>query len=346
MAGFLPAINTLASICRQTRPPTLYEGPSQYKTNCEYETFVDPRLKMHKKTVKTNLLLLLVAMIWGSAFVAQRLGMESIGPLLFSGLRFMMAALVVLPFLLYRRHTGTVKGRLLDRGLLGGGLVLGLIVTAGINLQQIGLLYTSVSHAGFITGMYVLMVPLLGLLIGQRASAGTWLGACMAMGGLYLLTVEDGFRIAGGDWLQLAGALCWAVQVLVMGHLARQHDPLRLAFIQFVTCALFSLLGALWLEPVSLPSIMDAAPALLYAGILSIGVAFSLQAIALQHARPAHAAIILSLEGVFAALAAAMFLGETLALQGYLGAALMLVAMLLAQLWPQRPQQPLPCPGR
>ncbi len=297
---------------------------------------------MPKKLLQTNLLLLLVAMIWGSAFVAQRLGMDSIGPLLFSGLRFILGALVVLPFLLYRRHAGKVSTPFLDPSLLRGGFLLGLIVTAGINLQQAGLLFTSVSHAGFITGMYVLMVPLLGLLIGLRTNTGTWLGAVLAMCGLYLLTVEDGFRIAGGDWLQLASALCWAVQVLVMGYLAKKHDPLRLAFIQFVTCAVFSLLAALLLEPFSLPHIVQAAPALLYAGILSIGIAFSLQAIALQRARPAHAAIILSLEGVFAAIAAALFLGETLSVQGYFGAALMLGAMLLAQLWPQQPQ---PAPG-
>ncbi len=303
---------------------------------------------MQKKLLHTNLLLLLVAIIWGSAFVAQRLGMDSIGPLLFSGLRFILGALVVLPFLLYRRHTRKVSDPFLDPALVSGGVLLGLIVTIGINLQQTGLLYTSVSHAGFITGMYVLIVPLLGLLIGLRANTGTWLGAMLAVTGLYLLSVEDGFQVATGDWLQLGSALSWAIHVLVMGHLAKQHDPLRLAFIQFVTCAAISLLAALWLEPVSLPSIVQAAPALLYAGLLSIGVGFTLQAVALQHARPAHAAIILSLEGVFAALAAVILLGETLSLQGYLGASLMLGAMLLAQLWPQRQQpgtvdEPLPC---
>jgi drug/metabolite transporter (DMT)-like permease len=305
---------------------------------------------MPKKALQTNALLLLVAMIWGSAFVAQRLGMESIGPLLFSGLRFILGALVILPFLLYRRRSGKVDTPFFDLALLRGGFVLGLIVTAGINLQQTGLLYTSVSHAGFITGMYVLMVPLLGLLIGLRIGTGTWLGAILAVTGLYLLTVEEGFRIAGGDWLQLASALCWAVQVLAMGYLAKRHDPLRLAFIQFVTCAALSLAAALLLEPFSLPAIVQAVPSLLYAGILSIGVAFSLQAVALQRAKPAHAAIILSLEGVFAAVAAAVLLGEALSPQGYLGAGLMLCAMLLAQIWPQAKQpatteEPLPCPG-
>lgn len=304
---------------------------------------------MQKKLLQTNALLLLVAIIWGSAFVAQRLGMDSIGPLLFSGLRFILGALVVLPFLIYRHYSHKTHGPFLNRQLVMGGVLLGVIVTVGINLQQTGLLHTSVSNAGFITGMYVLIVPLLGLLIGLRAHAGIWLGALLALTGLYLLSVGDGFQVARGDFLQLGGAFSWAVHVLVMGHLARQYDPLRLTFIQFVTCAVLSLAGALWLEPVSLPHILDAVPALLYAGLLSIGVGFSLQAIALSRARPAHAAIILSLEGVFAALAAAIFLGESLSLQGYLGAGLMLAAMLLAQLWPQRQaplaetEEPLPC---
>lgn len=304
---------------------------------------------MQKNLLQTNALLLLVAIIWGSAFVAQRLGMDSIGPLLFSGLRFILGALVVLPFLLYRRYSHRARGPFLDRQLIVGGVMLGLIVTIGINLQQFGLLHTSVSNAGFITGMYVLIVPLLGLLIGLRANTGIWLGAMLALAGLYLLSVGDGFHIARGDFLQLGGAFSWAVHVLVMGYLAKRHDPLRLTFIQFVTCAVLSLAAALSLEPISLPRILEAAPALLYAGLLSIGVGFSLQAIALSRAKPAHAAIILSLEGVFAAIAAAVFLGESLSLQGYFGAALMLAAMLLAQLWPQPPvpvaetEEPLPC---
>ena len=303
---------------------------------------------MYKKTLQINALMLLVAMIWGSAFVAQRLGMDSIGPLLFSGLRFILGALVVLPFLLYRRYTRRVTDPFLDPALLRGGILLGLVVTVGINLQQTGLLYTSVSHAGFITGMYVLIVPLLGLFIRLRTNTGTWLGAILAVGGLYLLSVEDGLQVAGGDWLQLGSAFSWAMHVLMMGYLAKKHDPLRLVFIQFVTCALLSLLAALWLEPLSWPHIIQAGPALLYAGLFSIGIGFSLQAIALQHAKPAHAAILLSMEGVFAALAAVLLLGESLSLQGYLGAALMLTAMLLAQLWPQRPQaahtdEPLSC---
>ena len=202
---------------------------------------------MAKKTLQTNLLMLLVAMIWGSALVAQRMGMDSTGPLLFSGLRFAMGALVILPFLLYRRHAGIVQLPFFAPRLLAGGMLLGVLVTAGINLQQTGLLLTSVSHAGFITGMYVLMVPLLGLLIGHHPAAGTWLGALLALAGLYLLSVEDGLRIASGDWLQLAGAFCWALHVLLMGHLAKKHDPLRLALIQFVTCAVISLLAALQL---------------------------------------------------------------------------------------------------
>lgn len=291
---------------------------------------------MSSKALQTNLLLLLTAAIWGSGFVAQRLGMDAIGPFLFSGIRFAMGALVILPLLLYRRNQGLVKGPFLQPSLLGGGVLLGLIVAVGVNLQQTGLLYTSVSNAGFITGMYVVFVPILGLMIGQRTHAGTWAGVVLATLGLFFLSVTDEFQVAAGDLLQLSSAMGWAIHVLVISWLTQKHDPMRLAFIQFIACSFFSLLAALMFEPISWASIQTAMPALLYAGILSVGTAFTLQAIALQHARPAHAAIILAMEGVFAALAAGLYLGESLSARGYLGAVLLVGAMLVSQLWPQR----------
>lgn len=293
---------------------------------------------MPSQALRADLLMLITAMIWGSAFVAQRLGMDSIGPFIYTGLRFALASLVLLPLLalLQRRSRGPAAP--LSRGLLLGGVVMGLALSLGINLQQVGLLFTTVTNSGFITGLYVIVVPILGLLIGQRSGLGIWLGASLAVLGMFLLSVGEGFTVASGDWLQLAGAFVWGVHVLLVGFFASRHDPLRLAFIQFATCAAISLLLALVFETATLDGIIKAGPAILYGGLFGVAVGFTLQVVAQQHAIASHAAIILSLEAVFAAIAGALLLGEVLALRGYLGCALMFAGMLLAQLWPK----PLP----
>lgn len=294
--------------------------------------------RMRSQALRADLLMLITAMIWGSAFVAQRLGMDNIGPFLYTGLRFALACLALLPVLalLQRRQQRPVAP--LNRNLLIGGVIMGLALSLGINLQQVGLLFTTVTNSGFITGLYVIVVPILGLLIGQRSSAGIWLGASLAVVGMFLLSVGEGFTVAAGDWLQLAGAFVWGIHVLLVGFFASRHDPLRLAFIQFATCAVISLLLAGIFETATLEGILQAAPAILYGGLFGVAVGFTLQVVAQQHAIASHAAIILSLEAVFAAIAGALLLGEVLALRGYLGCALMFGGMLLAQLWPK----PLP----
>ena len=289
---------------------------------------------MHRPSLRADLLMLLTALIWGTTFVAQRLGMNEIGPFLYTGLRFALGALVLLPWVLRRPAGGVTEP--FHRGLLAGGLLLGLALTAGINLQQVGLLFTSVTNSGFITGLYVIIVPLLGLLVGQRTGPGTWLGASLAVLGMALLSIGPDFRVASGDWLQLAGALVWGVHVLLVGALASRHDPLRLAFLQFVTCAAISLLLAGVLEEIDLDAILRAAPAVLYGGVIAVGIGYTLQVVAQKHAIASHAAIILSLEAVFAAIAGALVLDESLSARGYLGCALMFTGMLAAQLWPGR----------
>lgn len=290
---------------------------------------------MANPALRADLLMLLTAAIWGSTFVAQRLGMEEIGPFLYTGLRFGLGALVLLPLLLYR-PAGSAAPAPLSRPLLLGGALLGLVLTCGINLQQVGLLFTSVTNSGFITGLYVIMVPLLGLLIGQRAAPGTWAGAALAVLGMGLLSIGANFSVAPGDWLQLAGAVVWGVHVLLVGALASRHDPIRIAFLQFVTCALLSLLLAALLEDIDPAAILRAGPAILYGGVIAVGIGFTLQVVAQKHAIASHAAIILSLEAVFAAIAGALLLDESLPARGYLGAALMFSGMLVAQLWTRR----------
>ncbi|MDV3440039.1 DMT family transporter, partial [Pseudomonas otitidis] len=203
-------------------------------------------------------------------------------------------------------------------------------------LQQVGLLFTSVTNSGFITGLYVIIVPLLGLLLGHRTGMGTWIGALLAVGGMFLLSVGDNFQVARGDWLQLAGAVVWGVHVLLVGFFASRHDPVRLAILQFITCAVISLALALVLEDIRLDAIILAGPAILYGGVIAVAIGYTLQVVAQKHAIASHAAIILSLEAVFAAIAGALMLSESLHARGYLGCALMFVGMLVAQLWPQR----------
>lgn len=301
---------------------------------------------MNLRHYRADALMLLTAMIWGSTFVAQRLGMDHIGPFLYTGLRFLVGAVAVLPLLwLLRkpRKPGT-PGRM-SKPMLLGSLALGAVLTVGINLQQVGLLFTTVTNSGFITGLYVILVPVFGLFIGMRTHKGTWAGALLAVVGMIMLSVGPGFRVASGDWLQLVGAACWAIHVLMVGALASRYDPILVSFIQFMVCAAASLTLALIFEPIQLPMIEQALPAILYGGVLAVGVAFTLQVVAQKDAITSHAAIILSLEAVFAALAGWLILGETLSPRGLLGCALMLGGMLLAQLVPiyiERRKQPAP----
>ncbi|MDB6143673.1 MAG: putative rane protein [Pseudomonas sp.] len=299
---------------------------------------------MRRQALRADLLMLITAMIWGSGFVAQTSGMEHIGPYLYTGLRFALGSLCLLPLIL--RGPATVDAvkpePFLTQGLLLGGLVMGLALATGINLQQVGLLFTSVTNAGFITGLYVIVVPLLGLLLGHKTGMGTWLGAGLAVAGMFLLSVGDNFHVASGDWLQLIGAFVWGGHVILVGVFASRHDPIRLAFLQFATCSVISLILALIFEDIQLQSIIAAGPALLYGGIVAVGIGYTLQVVAQKDAIASHAAIIFSLEAVFAAIAGAWLLNESLQLKGYFGCALMLAGMLLAQLWPGSDQKNKP----
>lgn len=285
------------------------------------------------KTWKAELLLLLAAVIWGFAFVAQRIGMEHVGPFTYNGVRFVLGALSLLPLLLSGRRPTASTHPTDRRLLLVGSLLAGLLLFAGASLQQVGIVYTTAGKAGFITGLYVVMVPLLGLLWGHRTPWGTWVGAALAVVGLYLLTMTDRLTLAEGDGLVLIGAFFWAGHVLVIGWLSGRHiEPVLLACLQFVICAALSLPVAVATEPITLDRLWAAALPILYGGLLSVGVAYTLQVVAQRDTPPAHAAIILSLETVFAALGGWLLLNEILSERGLLGCALMFTGMLLSQL--------------
>lgn len=288
---------------------------------------------MHHRTTRADLLLLLVSVIWGFAFVAQRLGMDHLGPLGFNAARFLLGALSLLPLLLLFRKDKNSR----DSGLLKAGAIAGSVLFIGASLQQAGLVYTSAANAGFITGLYIVLVPLFGLTMGERTGANTWVGALIGAVGLYMLSVSEGLSMNPGDLLVLAGAGAWAIHVLLLSRYAPRHDNLRLAICQFVVCALLSALGALIFEPASrIPeNYWASAGPILYAGLLSVGVAYTLQVVAQKDAPPSHAAIIMSLETVFAAIGGWWLLEEYLTGRELAGCALMLAGMLLSQVsWP------------
>jgi drug/metabolite transporter (DMT)-like permease len=291
---------------------------------------------MKPGAVKADLLLLLTAAIWGLAFVAQRVGMDYVGPFTYNAVRFAVGSLSLLPLILLSRKKEQQARPELTSGngrtaLVGGGIA-GLVLFAGASLQQAGLVHTGAGKAGFITGLYVVMVPLLGLFWKQRPTPGTWLGALLAAVGLYFLSVTEQFTISFGDLLVLLSACFWAGHVLIIGWLSPKTDSLKLAAVQFAVCSLLSLAVAAGLETMSLAAIWRAAMPILYGGLFSVGIAYTLQVVAQKDAHPAHAAILLSLEGVFAAIGGWLLLGELLSPRSLLGCALMLCGMLLSEL--------------
>jgi drug/metabolite transporter (DMT)-like permease len=292
---------------------------------------------MNILTLKSDSLLLLTAVIWGFAFVAQRVGMEYVGPFTFNGVRFALGSFVLLPLILRKRkhqaNSREILTRPSTRTIIFGGGILGLTLFAAASLQQVGLVYTTAGNAGFITGLYVVIVPILGLLLGQRTDAGTWIGAFLAVAGLYLLCITDEFSISFGDMLELVGAFLWAGHVLIIGWLSPKIDSLKLAFTQFAACSVLSLITAVFTEVIVLEALFKATIPILYGGVLSVGVAYTLQVVAQRNAHPAHAAILLSLEAVFAALGGWLILNETLAPRELFGCALMFAGMLLSQLY-------------
>lgn len=285
---------------------------------------------------QANLLLLSTALIWGFSFVAQRQGMEHLSPFTFNGARFAVGSASLLPILFFfrRRQTNTQPPPWFSPLPLGGGLLLGAALFLGASFQQIGIVETTAGKAGFITGLYVIIVPMLGLIWGQQTRFSTWIGAILAVTGMYFLSITADFTISRGDLLVLVSALFWAVHVQLISRFSRKFDPLLLSLHQFLFCSLFSWLAALQWEEIRLSGLVNGLFPILYTGIFSVGIAYTLQVVAQKRAHPAHAAIILSLESVFAVLGGWLFLHEMLSLRGAIGCMLMLTGMIVSQLLP------------
>lgn len=294
---------------------------------------------MGRASFRADILCVVTALIWGLAFVAQRVGMDSMGPLAFNGVRFALGAAVLAP-LAIRSLRYPAPAPFLAGGESGfpwlSGLLAGTVLFSAATLQQVGLTYTTAGKAGFITGLYVVLVPLLGLFFGQRPARGDMIGAVAAAVGLYFLSVTERFTLAPGDGLELLGAFFWAGHMLVLGWLSPRTRAVPLAVAQYVVCSVLSLIGAVLFEDISLAGMRAALWPLLYGGLMSVGLAYTLQVVAQRDAKPAHAAILLSFESVFAALGGAVILSESLGARGILGCCLMFSGVLVSQLWPKK----------
>jgi drug/metabolite transporter (DMT)-like permease len=281
------------------------------------------------------IMLWITAAIWGFAFVAQRAGMEYIGPFTFNGIRFLLGSISLLPLLFwikFKRKSPAAK----KQNILKGGLIAGVVLFIAASLQQAGMVYTSAGKAGFITGFYVILVPLIGVFIGQHITRLLWMGAFIALAGLYLLTMSGTFVLQYGDLLILLSAFFWAVHVQVINKLVDTHAALPLSAFQFAICGILSLATGFLVETVSMATIIQAAWPLLYGGLMSVGIAYTLQVVAQQHVHPAYASIILSFETVFAVIGGWLLLNEILSLRNLAGCLLMLTGIVIVQVWGSR----------
>lgn len=285
-------------------------------------------------SIKSDLILLLAAIIWGFAFVAQRVGMNYVEPFTFTGVRFALGAIILIPFLLRSRKNRDVKPLILSwkSGLLPGCIITGLLLFAGVSLQQFGLLTTTAGKAGFLTELYVVFVPVVGLFFKHKTGIYVWAGVILSVAGLYFLCITTGFYLSHGDLLVLMCAFVFSGHVLMISWLSPRMDPYLLSVFQFLVCAILSLILAFTTETVNFNHIIDAALPIAYGGILSVGIAYTLQVIAQQKAHPAHASVILSLEAVFAAIGGWMLLNEQFSNRSLLGCLLMLAGAIVVQI--------------
>lgn len=278
------------------------------------------------------IMLWITAAIWGFAFVAQRAGMEFIGPFTFNGIRFLLGSASLVPLIFwmkFKQKSPSAK----QKNILKGGLLAGVVLFFGASLQQAGMVYTTAGKAGFITGFYVILVPIIGFFIGQHITRILWMGAFIALAGLYLLTIDGSFILQYGDLLILLAAFFWAIHMQLINKLVDTHAALPLAAFQFAVCGILSLSTAFIFETITIATIFQAAWPLLYGGLMSVGIAYTLQVVAQQHVHPVYATIILSFESVFAVIGGWLLLNEILSLRNLAGCLLMLAGMIMVQVW-------------
>jgi len=321
---------------------------------------------VNQRALRADVLLLLTAGIWGFGFVAQRSGMEYVGPFAFNGIRFILGTLSLLPLIFFRSRRGQKSGinPVPYKKKFIYSLAAGTCLFFAVILQQIGMMFTTAGNAGFITGLYVVLTPIFGIFLGRRTGPATWSGAVFTLSGLYFVCAAGKQGFNPGDIIVLASAIFWACHVLLIDRFVQNIDPIELSSGQFAVCGILMLIGTFFAEPFIMPVVEKLNPALLetgtfswlpltvlasgisaqtiafpvnaiipilYGGLGSVGIAYTLQVVAQRDAPPAHAAIILCFEGCFAAIGGALLLSEKVGLWTLLGFFLMLAGMLVTQ---------------
>ena len=293
---------------------------------------------MFVKNHKGELLLLLASMIWGSAYIFQKMGMDYVGPFTFGFFRFCIGALALVPVILLfdwrkrRERREHEIPKLTDRTLLIGSILCGLTQYAAGSLQQVGLIYTTAGKAGFITSMHIVIVPILMIFLRRRVGFVTWIGVAIAVFGMYLLCITEGMNLQLGDGLVLGCAAVYALQILFIDYYAVRTDPIRLAALQFLLAGILSGISMLLFEDLVWASVIACAVPILYTGLLEVAAAYTLEIFGQQTTSPPVTAIILSLESVFAVICGALVLGEHLTGRETMGCVLMMCAFLITQL--------------
>lgn len=290
-----------------------------------------------KQQIKSSLILLLTATIWGVAFVAQSVGMEYIGPFTFNAIRCVLGGLVLIPVILVlkkKKETGAENQEKEDKKTLwAGGIACGVILCIASNLQQFGIMEASVGKSGFFTALYIVMIPVIGIFIGKRQGIKLWFCVALAVVGMYLLCMKDGsFTIEWADIMLLLCALAFSFHILVVDYFSPKVDGVKMSCIQFFVCGVLSAVGMLFTETPDISNIQAAWLPLLYAGLLSCGVGYTLQIVGQKGINPVIASLIMSLESVISALAGWVILGQVLSPKEILGCVLMFVAIIITQI--------------
>ncbi|MDU2503124.1 MAG: DMT family transporter [Peptoniphilus harei] len=286
-----------------------------------------------KRELKASIMLFATAIIWGLAFVAQAAGMEHLGPLSFTASRcFVAVVFLYLTYKFFMMKSASYREEKFDmKRTLVGGSICGLVFTIAINLQQVSLIYTTAAKASFLTALYIVFIPVIGLFFGRRPSVKIIICIFLAMVGTYLLSINGGLKINRGDLIVILSALVFAIHILLLTKYSTNTNAVLVSLVQFAVCGVISLVGALVLEDISMEAILKSQATILYVGILSSGVGFTIQLMALKDLEPVVASMICSLESVFGALFGWLILSQEMTEREIFGAIIIFLATIFAQ---------------